>query len=189
MMEFNHQNLLEKTREEVIPDRLWYVNTITLAYLLKFLYEENEDPEVSYFINRKKRLSSPLSYLTEPIMVTGIINARSLLQFLGINYNRQKDNLYIKPTKVNDIDITDFGLSYVTIDELSEEEIKVYKAVMYYANVSIAHITQRSYIKILPKYVYKVGMFLPELFIRCFYSKLPFPIPNLQSYEFEKVKN
>ena len=126
------------------------------------------------------------------MFTSGLIFSRSLLEFLGLGYNRVEDKIQIKPVKpeYNDnINIADYGLPYVSPSELSIDEIIVYKWVFEYTNKSIAHITSTAFFQNIPAKIFLAGHSIPKLFITHFFSKFPDPIPDLNAVEFRVGKD
>ncbi|MFT4805748.1 MAG: hypothetical protein ACI9YE_002974 [Psychroserpens sp.] len=110
--------------EKIIPHRLGMVDLLYHA-LTEMTFEDGAKP-IEVFIDGKLKMRGNTNAYSNPAIEAGIINARSLLEFLGLkvdpkkpsklkerNGNKRADDLYIE-----DFENEEGSLSKVTVDNV-----------------------------------------------------------------------
>lgn len=186
-------NAIEQVRLEraFIARRLEAV--VTMKAALRLWHRYSGSAQIRITCERKLLIRGTLALFVNPAVEAGLINARTLLEFLGLCLDGDRLSNLRNPRKKDDIGIEKFSnasgaLSKVTRDQacslhpsMKPREIeKALVAVMHVTGKGLAHMTES--LKSDPKRAdqfYVAAQVVPDLVKHYFYDALGLNVPEL----------
>jgi len=171
----------------VLPYRMQAVDVFNVAVRYLMAWKGSKDMEI--YFNKKLSITGNSMAFTNPVVESGIIHSRALLEFLGIKSSpKSPSKLTQRNNKRNDdCVIEDFkGLRKITIDEAlspyggpKDEAETALAFVINCANKGLAHTTYQPIVdEENLKYFDIASRGIPTLIINYFYTPLGLPPPN-----------
>lgn len=141
--------------DEIIPYKLKAVHQLELALHRYIKWVENDcRPKIEIKFDDQVSIIGNVNAYINPVLESGVLHIRSLLEFMGISYDRKNDKLVnSKNRKADDIGIEMFKINGKTLtmidlgglkSEMTEKADEIFeslKFVIYLTNKFAAHIT------------------------------------------------
>jgi hypothetical protein len=144
---------LDNVLKEWIPYRLESLRTFLAVWEL--VNETNQQREVQILVDGKPRFVGNVAMIANPICEIGLIHARSLLEFLGLNLVKGELKTRERKRNTDDIAIEHFKANGITLERRKPEDVlrdysgdpddakAAFMAIFEWANKGIAHITEQ----------------------------------------------
>lgn len=116
------QPLTEQEKKSLLEDRIYHrmAEVNLCATMAKLLLISGRDRQVMLMLDGQAAYQSPsLKELSDPVIDTGIIMCRVLMEFLGVRC-RNSALLQVKTQQADDVSMRDFGLPFITPDEVAQ---------------------------------------------------------------------